>query len=143
MEHIAILTKKLHFDQKILAGEKTIESRWYVNRIAPWDRIKAGETLYFKNCGEPVTLKATVAKVMQFEGLDEAKVRDLLKKYGKQICITDPEGWIPELIKKNYCILIWLKDAIAVKPFYINKSGFGISSAWLTVKRVSLLMNKS
>ena len=65
MEHIAIMKKSWGLTQKILNGQKKIESRWYSVKYRPWDRIKEGETVYFKDSGEPVKLKAEVSKVMQ------------------------------------------------------------------------------
>lgn len=70
MNHIAIMKKSWELIPKIISGEKTIESRWYKNRIAPWDRISEGDTVYFKDSGEPVSAVATVSKVLQFDNLD-------------------------------------------------------------------------
>ena len=69
MHHIAIMKKEWKLTQKILSGEKKIESRWYSNRSAPWGKIKAGETVYFKDSGEPVSIKAEVVKVLEFSDL--------------------------------------------------------------------------
>ena len=66
MEHLAILDQKRKLLGKIISGEKTIESRWYKAKVTPWDRIKAGETVYFKESGEPVRVKATVSEALQF-----------------------------------------------------------------------------
>jgi hypothetical protein len=83
MEHIAIMKKSWGLTQKILTGEKSIESRWYKTRCVPWGKIKAREFVYFKDSGEPVTIRAEVEKVMQFSGLNPGKVREILEKYGK------------------------------------------------------------
>lgn len=80
--HIAIMRKSWGLTDKILSGEKKIESRWYLNRYVPWDRIKTGDTVYFKDSGEPVRIKATVSQVMQYDNLNPDKVRELLNKYG-------------------------------------------------------------
>ena len=76
----------------ILAGRKTIESRWYVHKVAPWDKIFAGDTVYFKESGCPITAKAHVSKVLQFDALDASKVRAIISDYGKQIAPNLPEG---------------------------------------------------
>jgi len=44
MDHVAILSKKYELLDKIISGEKTIESRWYVNRIAPWNKMTYSPT---------------------------------------------------------------------------------------------------
>ena len=69
MEHVAIMRKSWGLTQKILSGKKKIESRWYKVKYAPWDRIKFGEIVYFKDSGEPVTIKTEVEKVIQFSDL--------------------------------------------------------------------------
>ncbi len=156
MDHVAIMKKSWGLTEKILSGEKKIESRWYMARSAPWNRIKAGETVYFKNSGEPVTIKATVAKVLQFSDLNQDKVLEILKKYGKDIGISRALGGhsfclqvfaktVPtrsldalHLFKnKKYCLLIFLKNPVKIKPFQIDKKGFGMMSAWISVDSIN------
>ena len=55
MDHVAIMNKRWKLIPKILDGSKTIESRWYVNKIKPWNSIKEDDKIYFKNSGEPIT----------------------------------------------------------------------------------------
>ncbi|HLC71252.1 MAG TPA: hypothetical protein VJI32_04540 [Candidatus Nanoarchaeia archaeon] len=140
MEHLAILAKKRKLLSKIISGEKTIESRWYKSKIVPWDQIKVGEAIYFKESGDPVTVQAVVAKVMQFH-LPEINVAKLLHKYGAEIGFT-PEQ-IPEKIEwckgRKYCVLIRLKDVKEIEPFKINKKGFGLMAAWITTPTINSL----
>jgi len=141
IEHIAIMKKSWKLTEKILTGEKKIESRWYASKYAPWDRIKKGETVYFKDSGEPVTIKAEVEKVTQFEDLTPEKVKEILQTRGEEDGIQAEQ--IPyyfELFKdKKYCMLIYLKNAQKIKPFEINKKGFGMMAAWLTVPDINTI----
>lgn len=136
MDHVAIMKKSWGLIPKILSGEKIIESRWYQTRRTPWNKIKKGDIIYFKNSGEPVTTKAEVSKVLQFELKNISDAVLIIKKYGKEICLinTDPKKWssLPK-----YCVLIYLKNPKPIKPFQINKKGFGISAAWLTVENIA------
>lgn len=52
MHHVAIMKPSWKLIPKILSGEKTIESRWYQTRRAPWNGIAAGDVVYFKDSGE-------------------------------------------------------------------------------------------
>lgn len=139
-DHVAIMRKSWGLTKKIVSGEKTIESRWYVNRYKPWDNIVSGDTIYFKDSGDPVTVKAKVDHVLQFSDLTPEKVTKLLRKFAK----PDGLGLEPKNLKryyemfrdKKYCIIIYLKEAGKVKPFNINKTGFGAMSAWLTVDHI-------
>lgn len=138
MHHVAIMKKSWKLIPKILSGEKTIESRWYQTRRAPWGKIQAGDKIFFKNAGEPVSARATVAKVLQYELTSVDDAIAIVQKYGKRICIVnrDPATWKPF---PRYCILLFLADPTAVPPFEIEKKGFGMASAWLTVGNIHAL----
>jgi len=129
---------------KILSGEKKIESRWYMSRYPPWNSIKTGETVYFKDSGEPVTIKAEVKKVIQISNLTPDKVREIFDKYGKTdgIGVTDISKYIKMFKDKNYCMLIFLKNPQNIKPFNIDKTGFGLMSAWITVSSINQIRKK-
>lgn len=137
MDHLAILDKKRNLLSKIISGEKKIESRWYKSKIIPWDAINAGETIYFKDSGQPVTVKATVSEVRQFY-LPQTNILEILEKYGQDICFSMTN--LPELAEwckqRKYCILIHLKDVEKVIPFQIDKKGFGLMAAWITVSDI-------
>jgi len=139
MEHLAIMRKSWGLTDKILNGQKKIESRWYKVRYKPWDQIKSGEIVYFKDSGEPVRLVAEVEKVMQFSNLTPKKVKEILNKYGKDDGIEQEK--IPDFFNrfkdKKYCMLIFLKNPVEIKPFEIDKTGFGAMAAWITIDDIS------
>jgi len=126
---------------KILSGEKKIESRWYTNKYFPWDRIKAGEKIYFKDSGEPVSICAEVEKVVQFSELTPTLVHKILTKYGKDDGINSGDiSKFFELFKdKKYCMLIFLQNPRKIEPFEINKKGFGLMAAWICTLKVESL----
>jgi ASC-1-like (ASCH) protein len=135
MEHVAIMKKSWELTEKILSGEKKIESRWYSVKYRPWNCIKEGEVIYFKDSGEPVKLKAEVSKVMQFADLAPKRVKEILDEYGDEDGLEKEK--IPNFFErfkdKKYCMLIFLKNPQEIKPFEIDKTGFGAMSAWITV----------
>ena len=126
---------------KILDGRKKIESRWGINKCSPWGKVKAGDAVYFKNSGEPATVVAEVSKIQEFEKLKPQKVREILEKYGGDdgISISNLEEIIKWVRKKRYCTLIYLKNSKKIKPFNINKTGFGSAAAWLCVKNIDMI----
>jgi ASC-1-like (ASCH) protein len=139
MEHLAIMKKSWKLIPKILSGEKKIESRWYMAKFAPWNRIRSGETIYFKNGGESVSAKATVGKVLQFEDLNKTKIKQLLNEYAKDLGIKDLLGNLKFLQNKRYCILIYLENAQEIEPFDIDKKGFGNACAWICTNSIKRL----
>jgi len=135
MDHLAILSKKGKLLAKILSGEKTVESRWYKFRKTPYDNISIGDKVYFKESGDPVTAKAKVSKVLFFDNLDKKKIKDILRNYGKEICI--PLSYAEELVGKNFCTLVFIEDVQSIDSFYIDKTGFGLMAAWITVEDIN------
>ncbi len=132
MDHLAILKKK--WLEKILSGEKIIESRWYKQKRTPYQKIAKGDMIYFKETGKPVTAKAAVKEALFFDALTEEKLREILQKYGRQINMTLEA--VPRLLDKKYCTLVVLENIQKIQPFQINKKGYGIQSAWITVDNI-------
>lgn len=129
---------------KILTGEKTIESRWYKNKYSPWDKINKGDIVYFKNSGEPVTVKTEVFDILQHAGLKPEMVREILQEYGAKngLGINEIDKYYEMFKEKNYCLLIFLKNPEKIEPFEIDKSGFGAMSAWIMVDDISQIRIK-
>lgn len=143
MDHVAIMKKSWGLIPKILSGEKTIESRWYQTRRAPWGKIRVGERVYFKNSSEAVIVQAAVSEVLQFEICNFTDAVRIVEKYGKEIALlnSDPKAW-GEL--PRYCVLIRLQNPKLIdKPFEINKEGFGMMAAWIMVDDIKRIKRKS
>lgn len=140
MDHLAIMDPRRKLLPLILDGKKTIESRWYVHKIAPWDRIKKGDFIYFKDAGKPVTLKAIVANTIQKELLTitdaTSLIQDKMEKlqFSKNALID-----ISWLNGKKYGILIFLENPISVEPFHINKKGYGSACAWISIPNIDAI----
>lgn len=137
MEHVAILKKQWKLVDKIITGQKTIESRWYLVKTLPWDKIHEDEIVYFKESGGPVIAKAEVSQVIQYY-LTPEKVEELFNNYGERIGIEPNQltDFINRFRNKKYCILVFLKKPRRIEPFYITKEGFGNATAWISVNNV-------
>ncbi|MBI5797427.1 ASCH domain-containing protein [Candidatus Woesearchaeota archaeon] len=135
MEHLAILDKKRKLLPKILSGEKTIESRWYKHKKTPYGNIKAGDIVYFKDSGEPVTAKATVDKVLFFSDITREKYKEILGNYADAICLEDRN--IDHYTNYKYITLIFLKEVNKIKAFQVNKKGYGMMAAWITMDNIN------
>ena len=118
MEHIAILRQP--FFNMILSGEKTIESRWSLSRIASFERVKAGDVIWLKETSKDITARAIVKKV-KFYNLTKNKTDEIKKKYGKEIGTDKFEDW-ERYRNKKYLTLIWLKDVQKIEPITAPKS---------------------
>lgn len=144
MDHLAIMKKSWWLTQRILSGKKTIETRRYKNKYAPRDKIKTGDTIYFKDSGSPVTIQATVSKVEQFADLDKGKIQSILKKYSYADIGT--KNILPEILEytkgKKYCIVIHLSYPKAIVPFEVDKAGYGMMSAWISINDIQRIRTK-
>ena len=134
MEHLAILSKPGKLLAKILSGEKTIESRWYKFKKTPYGHIAVNDIIYFKESGEPVSAKAKVSKVLFFDKLNEDKIRRLLEEYGSRLGVY--LSYLEKVKDKNFCTLIFLENVEKIEPFEINKKGFGLMAAWISVEKI-------
>lgn len=111
MDHIAVMSKGWKW--------KKVESRWLKNKSAPWGKVKAGDTIYFKDSGGPIKVKTTAVKVREYEDLTEPI--NIMNKY------LDAQAWAKG---KKYCVLIWLGKPIPLKPLKINKRS---RAGWVSV----------
>ena len=133
MEHLAIMKKSLGYLEKMNSGEKVIESRWYNSRRSPWNKIKKGDIVYFQNSGCAVTVKSKVKKVIQYDELTQNKIQEILFHFGNDIGIEDLKTFFETVKNKRYCILVFLENIHEIPPFFINKTGFGMMCAWISI----------
>lgn len=90
MKHLAIFTKGV--GEKILSGEKTIESRFSRKKNPPFGVISSGDLVYIKPSGEDIIGQFRVQKVFFFDGLTQNDLNDLQKRYDNQLA-TDKNYW--------------------------------------------------
>lgn len=127
MKHIAILRQP--FFDMVLSGEKTIESRWSMNKVAPYEKVSVGDDILLKETGKDVTATAIVKDVKYYE-LTPKIVEAIRLQYGKQIGTNKFKDWEATLHKK-YCTLIWLSNVKNVAPIKVKRSN---GAGWLIVK---------
>lgn len=141
MDHVAIMKPVWKLIPKILNGQKTIESRWYQHRVAPWNRIKVDERIFFKDSGKPVSAMARVSFVIQKEARSIEDLEALVQEYAEPIQMVErnPNTW---KTKPRYVILMGLAEVQPITPFHIDKTGFGSAAAWLVVEDVEHIKKK-
>ncbi|GIW08833.1 MAG: hypothetical protein KatS3mg060_3638 [Dehalococcoidia bacterium] len=65
----------------VLAGQKTIESRFATDRRLPWGRVGPGDRLWLKQSGGRVVAVAEAAWVQFYADLTPAAVAELFRQY--------------------------------------------------------------
>ena len=69
---------------------------------------------------------------------------EILREYGNDDGIShDKIDFYYNLFKnKRYCMLIFIKNPEQVKPFDIDKKGFGAMASWICVDDINKLIKK-
>jgi len=127
MKHIAILKPKYY--NMILSGEKSIESRFSMNKCNPYKKVKVQDEILIKKTGEAVTASAKVKHVKYYE-LSPDIVEEIRIKYGKQIGTDKIKDW-ESTFQKKYCTLIWLEDIKVINPIEVPRSN---GAGWIILK---------
>jgi len=124
--HLAIL-KKPYLDA-ILAGEKTVESRFTKTRRPPFGCIAAGDKVLFKVSSGAVCAVGLVSKVVQFAELTPGRIKQIKNKYNKYV-LGSEQYWY-EKADSKYGTLIWLEKIEAIEAVRINKKDW---RAWVVL----------
>lgn len=118
MDHLAIMSKG--YIEKILSGEKTIESRFSKNRISPFHKVNVGEKVYLQEVGKSVTAMFEVSNVIYFEDLNEKSIEEIRHEYQAKIA-ADDSFWEAKKTSK-YGTLIFISNPIKIDPFKVYKN---------------------
>jgi hypothetical protein len=114
--HLAVMREP--WLSHVMAGRKTIESRFSRALVAPHGVVETGDLLLFKRAAGPVCATARVAEVgfhdLAREGLDAIRAR-----FGAELC-ADEAFW-SERGDARYATLMHLRDVRTVSDLYVEK----------------------
>lgn len=119
MKHLAIF--KGDGAEKILNGQKTIESRFSKSKIAPFGAISSGDLVYIKTSGKDIIGEFRVKKVIFFDGLEVGDVREIREKYSKQLAVDESYWQGKENCKFGTLIFIGNSTRFLTSPIKIPK----------------------
>lgn len=132
-EHIAIL-KREYLDM-ILAGVKTVESRLTANSLAPYQQIKPGQRIYFKQSSGPFRATAIADRVDFFEVLTTAKLKQLYDQYNAAVCGTH-DYWFVTKASARFATFITLREVLPTSIGPAMKPSQGL--AWFVIEPVEI-----
>lgn len=115
--HLAIATRP--YLEKILAGRKTIESRFAKVRCAPFGIIAPGDTILFKLPGGCIRAAASVRAVQFYGPLDPGGIRALMKENARELSLDD--SFQRRKQESKYATLIFISDALRLPPIPVEK----------------------
>lgn len=116
MKHLAIF--KGEGADKILTGEKLVESRFASRRIAPYGVISCGDLVYIKPSGKDIIGQFKVKKVIFYDGLDLDEIRE---KYGAQLAVEEDYWKGKENSRYGTLIFIGTSSRFITSPIKIKK----------------------
>jgi len=103
----------------ILAGRKTVESRFSRNQVAPYRQVRGGDLLLFKLLSGPVTAIAVVAEVDCYV-LDAATWDVLRRRFTRGLAAEDEAFW-SDRCDARYATLMRLATTRAIEPITVDK----------------------
>lgn len=104
----------------MMKGTKTIESRFSIKKIAPYNKIKKDDIVFIKKSSGQVLGYLTIKEVLFFD-LKVTPIDYIREKYGRELCVTD-EFWESKE-KSNYATLIIIDKIKRLESFRIDKKG--------------------
>lgn len=107
------------FLDAILEGRKTIESRFGIHRIAPFERVSAGDFILLKKSGGPVVGIAIAGDATYFH-LDPATLDDIRSRFAVRIYAENDEFW-EERAGKRFATLIEIDAVSKIETLEIDK----------------------
>lgn len=115
--HVAVMREP--YLSYVLAGRKSVESRFSRHRVAPFDQVGIGDLLLLKAQSGPVTGIARVAHVDSYV-LDPATWASIRERFSAALCAEDDQFWA-DRGDARYATLIRITGAVAIEPLALEK----------------------
>lgn len=124
-KHLAIMHKSAL--EAILAGKKTIETRFSKHKIPPYGVVSVGDVIYMKLSGGEIVGQFRAKKVFNYEGLTPEDIGEIFNKYGPQISVGDEledKKYLNEKRDSVYGTLIFISgsERFITSPIRVKKS---------------------
>lgn len=100
--------------QLVLDGKKTLESRFSINRTAPYGKVVDGDLLLLKRSGGPIVGICQIAHAWSYE-LDAAAWDTLKTQHARELCIQSPAFW-EQKRHANYATLMQVRHVRPIEP---------------------------
>lgn len=118
--HLAIFNEP--FLSLIYTKEKKIESRFSINKISPFEKIRKGDVIILKESGGFVNGVFVAGEVKFYQGLNNKVIKQIEQAYGKEICSSYDKNFWTNRAKAKYASLIEVKKVKKISPFKSEKN---------------------
>src|SRR5262245_54117835 len=127
--HLAVFVEP--FLGYVLDGSKTVESRFSVNRCAPFGKVSQGDLVLLKRAGGPVVGIARVRTVWSYH-LDESSWGMIRERFAKALRAQDPGFW-ERRRGASYGTILLIDQVLALEPVEWEKRD---RRGWVVVRSV-------
>ncbi|HNP22619.1 MAG: ASCH domain-containing protein [Chitinophagaceae bacterium] len=132
--HLAIFTEP--FLSLLLSGKKTIESRFSLKKLPPFDKVKFGDIVFIKKSGGDVVGYFVAGKIEYYQSLNKAKFENLRKTYSKEIGSYVVANFWESKCKAKYVSLLKVSLISEITPIRIQKKD---RTAWCVLRAATNL----
>lgn len=112
--HLAIFTQP--YLDLILEGKKTIESRFSMDRRAPYGKVSTGDIIIMKESGGLVKGEFTAGIVQFIELKKDGKGMKKCKSFSKKICSNKDKNFWNDRVEKKFATLIQVTNPKKYDP---------------------------
>jgi len=115
--HLAIFVEP--YLEHVLAGRKTVESRFSIRPQAPYRAVSPGDVLLLKHSGGPVVGLCRVTDAW-FYRLDPATWSSIRRDFTEELCAQDPAFWEARA-RAEYATLLRVGDVRRIPALTCDK----------------------
>jgi hypothetical protein len=127
--HLAVFSEPIL--SELLAGKKTIESRFSTNRISPFGKVQSGDIVLVKKSGGPVVAVFVIGSVDSYSNLTPAKILSLRNQFSRSLGLSEEDEFWREKANSKYGTLIAIKRFREVYPYNIEKKD---RTGWVVIQ---------
>jgi hypothetical protein len=116
--HLAVLSQP--YLNRILSGEKTIESRFCKVKSAPFHKANPDDIIILKETSGPILGVALVSKTEFIGPMLPDQVREIMDSHQNALTLDEAFKKLKE--NSKYVSLLWVSQAIPTPPITLHKS---------------------
>ncbi|MBS4064068.1 MAG: hypothetical protein KGZ74_05885 [Chitinophagaceae bacterium] len=127
--HLAVFTEPIL--GKLLAGKKTLESRFSSNKVTPYGRVKKGDIVVVKKSGGPVVAIFIAGTVKKYHDLTPDQIIYFRDELSDKLGLSTDDIFWSEKSNSKYATFINVTHMKQLIPFSVDKKD---RTAWTIVK---------
>ena len=117
--HLAIFTEPIL--TALLAGAKTVESRFSMNKVQPFGKVRKGDIIMVKKSGGPVVAVFISGEIISFSNLTPDKIDQIRTKYSPTLGLSENDAFWRDKKDAKYATIINIKTIKLLQPCRIEK----------------------